>query len=214
MKKICHVILSSMLFVVFVFVGSSFAATNKNPTAVGFYLSTFTKGIADEGPKHLSTHGYYYNIYADADVSQFTSALTNKDVIFVHTHGAPGLFQLSPSVYVYGNQIASSSISSNAKLVYLSACKAGLSGSAYGNIGSAMVNKGVDSVAAFTEYISASTDTNGIHRFNSIVVYKLVNGYSIYSALASAKIQIYDETNKYWGADSYIIYGNSSTTIN
>ena len=80
----------------------SAAATSKSTTAVGFYRSDFTKGIADEGPKHLSTHGYSYNIYSDASVSKFKSALTNDDVIFVHSHGAAGLFTLSPSVYVYG----------------------------------------------------------------------------------------------------------------
>ena len=52
----------------------------------------------------------------------------------------------------------------------------------------------------FTENISAITDTDGIHRFNSIVVYKLVGGYSISSALLSAKTQIFKESNKYWGA--------------
>lgn len=214
MKRICYTIFSVILFVAFVFVGSAAASTSKSATAVGFYRSDFTKGIADEGPKHLSTHGYSYNIYSDADVSKFKSALTNNDVIFIHSHGAEGLFTLSPSVYVYGNQIASASISSNATLVYISACKTGLSSSIYGNVGSALVNKGVDSVVAFTENVSASTDTDGIHRFNSIVVYKLVCGYSIYSALFSAKIQIFDESDKYWGADSYIIYGSDSTTIN
>lgn len=214
MKKFYYTIFSVILFVAFVFVGSATAATNKSGTAVGFYRSDFVKGIADEGPKQLSTHGYSYNIYSDAGVSQFTSALINKDVIFIHSHGAEGLFTLSPSVRVYGNQIASSSISSNATLVYISACKTGLSSSTYGNVGSALVNKGVDSVVAFTEDVTAITDTDGIHRFNSIVVYKLANGYSISSALMAANKQIYDESNKYWGADSYIIYGSYSTTIN
>lgn len=59
--------------------GSATAATSKNGTAVGFYRSDFVKGIADEGPKQLSTHGYSYNIYSDAGVSQFTSALINKE---------------------------------------------------------------------------------------------------------------------------------------
>lgn len=214
MKKACHFICIAVFFVVFVFLGSSVAAISESPTAVGFYRSDFIKGVADEGPKHLATHGYSYNIYSDASMSKFKSALINDDVIFVHSHGAEGLFTLSPSVRIYGNKIASASISADAKLVYLSACKTGLSSSTYGNVGSALVNKGVDSVVAFTENVSAITDTDGIHRFNSIVVYKLVNGYSIYSALFQAKIQIFDESEKYWGADSYIIYGSGSTTIN
>lgn len=214
MKKACSFICITVLFAAFVFLGSAAASTSSKPTAVGFYRSDFTKGIADEGPKHLSVHGYSYNIYSDASFSKFKSALENDDVIFIHSHGAEGLFTLSPSVRIYGNQIASASISSEAKLVYLSACKTGLSSSTYGNVGSALVNKGVDSVVAFTKDVTAKTDTNGIHRFNSIVVYKLVSGYSVSSALLAAKAQIYKESEEYWGADSYIIYGSGSTTIN
>lgn len=214
MKKACSFICITVLFAAFVFLGSAAASTSSKPTVAGFYRSDFVKGVADEGPKHLATHGYSYNIYSDASFSRFKSALENDDVIFVHSHGAEGLFTLSPSVYVYGNQIASASIPADATLVYLSACKTGLSSSTYGNVGSALVNKGVDSVVAFTENVSAITDADGIHRFNSIVVYKLVSGYSVYSALFQAKIQIFDESEKYWGADSYIIYGSGSTTIN
>lgn len=214
MKKVCSFICITVLFAAFVFLGSAAASTSSKPTAVGFYRSDFTKGIADEGPKHLSVHGYSYNIYSDASFSKFKSALENDDVIFIHSHGAEGLFTLSLSVRIYGNQIASASIPADATLVYLSACKTGLSSSTYGNVGSALVNKGVDSVVAFTENVTAITDADGIHRFNSIVVYKLVSGYSVYSALFMAKIQIFDESEKYWGADSYIIYGSGSTTIN
>ena len=214
MKKMINLILSTLLFVVFIFVGSVVAATSQSTTTVGFYRSDHTKGIANEGPKHLATHGYSYNIYADASVSQFISALANKDVIFVNSHGSAGMITLSTSSSVTGNQIVASSFLSNAELVYLSTCQTGMHSNTNGNFCSALVNKGVDTVVAFTQNITASTDTDGIHRFNSIVVYKLICGYSVYDALETAKIQIYSESMRYWGADSYVIYGSRTTVIN
>lgn len=214
MKKIGYIVLCTLLLIVFGSIGAIAADVRASGRAVGFYRSDFTDGIADEGPRQLGTHGYAYSIYADSSLSTFISSVTSSTVVFVHTHGSPGCFTLSSSVEVKESDITSRSFSSNAKLVYISACRTGLESSTNGNVCSALVGKGVDTVVAFKEAVSASSDTNGIHRFNSIVVYNLVNGYSIYAALASARTQIFNESNQYWGADSYILYGNYGTMIN
>lgn len=214
MKKVCFYFFCAILLVVSVSMGAIFAEAVSNQSVSGFRRTDFVRGVGYEGPMHLSTKGFSHFIYEDASISTFHEALYSDDVIFIHSHGAAGLFTLSSSTQVTGNMINSFSGTTDAKLVYISACNSGLSSPTHGNVGTALCNKGVDAVVAFEDTVAASTETNGIHRFNSITVYKLVNGYSISIALETAKKQIVSETGTYWGADSYVIYGNGSTTIN
>ena len=212
MKKGLFCFLCIVIFFISATLGSV-TANGATRRVSGFYRSDFVKGVAYEGPNHLAIHGYSQSIYEDGSVNQFRLALINDDVIFIHSHGAPGLFTLSLNTQVSGTMISTMSFSSGTKLVYISACKSGQSGT-LGNVCDALKNKGVDAVVAFKENVGATTDTNGIHRFNSIVVYKLVNGYTIKEAMELAKKQIYSESEKYWGADSYVIYGDGSVTVN
>lgn len=185
----------------------------------GFYRSDFTKGIAYEGPMHLSTKGFLHYIYEDASVQTFRTALYSNEVIFIHTHGSAGYFFLTPTVHVSKAVLDESNTPINSKLVYISACNAGLTSSTSGNVCLALCNKGAETVVGFEDTVAATTGTDGIHRFNSLVVYKLVNGYTISSAMSSALEQfmkeVYEETGEYdtYGADSYVIYGNGYLTI-
>lgn len=80
----------------------------------------------------------------------------------------------------------------------------------------ALRSKGVRTVVAFKDIITAATNSDGIHRFNSLVVYRLVNGDTISDAMESALEQFLNEQTvegRTWGADSYNIYGDFYTTI-
>ena len=212
MKRWIICVLSVFTLIISTAVGAS-VAEGTTKSVSGFYRSDFTKGVAYDGSMQLSTHGYGYSIYSDASTSRFRTELTDSDVILIHTHGSAGYFTLASGVTVSGPIINSMSFSPKTNLIYISACKTGLSGTS-GNVCSALCNKGVDTVAAFEENVTASTDTNGIHRYNSLVIYKLSNGYTISAAMSSAKSQIYAESGNYWGADSYVIYGDSTVKIN
>ncbi len=213
MKKIGFSLLCSVLLVVSITFGAVVAQAASSKSVTGFWRSDFVQGIAYNGTMQLSIKNYSYEIKADASVSEFYSSLANDDIIFIHTHGAPGLFTLSLGTKVTGSMVNSFGGSADTKLVYISACESGASSNVYGNIGTALCNKGVEAVVAFEKRVSAITKTDGIHRFNSLVVYKLIQGYTLSRALSTAKDQIFKETGTYWGADSYVIYGNGSMTL-
>lgn len=210
--------ITALLMVVFFLTGAAVGSMShvnaaQNRLTAGFYRSDFTKGIAESGPKSLSSNGYDYHIYKDGNASDLRSAIINDDVIFFHTHGSAGKFTLSSSVTVTASMIGAMAPVSDAELIYISACKTGLNG-AQGNVCTALQKEGVKSIVAFKNNVSASTDTNGIHRFNQIVVDKMISERGLGESLAMAKIQILEESGSYWGADSYVIYGSGATKIN
>ncbi len=116
-------------------------------------------------------------------------------------------------VNITSNTIISASFSNNARLVYISACKTGANSTSSNNVCNALIYKVVSTVVAFEENISQTTATDGCNRFNSIFVYKWINGYTVYEALRAAKEQIYTESGSYWGTDSYIVFGNGNLTL-
>lgn len=84
-------LLMVVLFLTGAAVGSmSHVNAAQNRLTAGFYRSDFTKGIAESGPKSLSSNGYDYHIYEDGNASDLRSAIINDGVIFFHTHGSTG----------------------------------------------------------------------------------------------------------------------------
>lgn len=216
MKKVINkVILNLCLMVVFcvsfIIGTSSVKAANKR--VVGIYRGDFVKGIAYTGTMTLASNGYTSEMYEDISLQSFLYELMRSDVIFIHTHGAPGLFTFTSSSRITGNEILSKTVDAKVKLFYLSACQSGKKSTTNGNVGTALLEKGVTSVVAFQENISAGSDTDGIHRFNSLVVYRLTKGDILQTALSTALSQLFAESGGYYGADSYIIYGDSSLIL-
>ena len=100
------------------------------------------------------------------------------------------------------------------KLIYISACYTGNGSTTYGNVGQALVNKGTNAVVAFKNTISASTGTNGIHKFNQKVATKLAySHYTLSNSLSQALNEIYAEDGQYWGANYKVVYGNGSISF-
>ena len=216
MKKICFSFFCAVLLVVSSTVGAMIAEAASTKYVSGFWRSDFEKGVGYEGPMHLSTKGYSHSTYEDATVSEFCIALYRDNVVFIHTHGNPGYFFLSPTVHVSASVLSEYSMPANSKLVYISACYAALTSSESGNVCTALRNKGVQTVVAFKDSLTASSSSDGIHRYNSLVVYRLVCGDTISDAMESALEQFLNEQTvegRTWGADSYNIYGNLYTTI-
>ena len=189
-------------------------AASNTYTASGFYRTDFTQGIAYEGPMQFATTlGYSPSVNSNSTVTNWKNITASSRVVFLHTHGLPGLFTLSTSADVTGNSISTMSFSNTPRLVYISACQTGAYSATNGSVGYNLVSKGVDAVVAFTTNVTASTNTNGIHRFNSIVAYKLVHSYTLSNSLSQALTQLYSESGSYWGANSYVVSGTSSITF-
>ena len=81
-------------------------------------------------------------------------------------------------------------------------------------MGSQLYRRGVQTVVTFKGLLSASTNSDGIHRFNSLVMSNFIGGKTIYNSIDTSLDQIYLETGGYHGADSYFIYGNPSLKFN
>lgn len=210
-KSICFVLMGVISLILGLYVGnisSSYASSNR---ATGFYRSDFVQGIAVTGPAQFATHqSYLSNTYSNSTSTNWKSVTQNSKVEFIHTHGASGLFTLTSSTNITGNMVQSMSFSDMPKLIYISACQTGNSSTTYGNVGQALVNKGADAVVAFKTNISASTNYNGIHKFNAKVATKLAfNGYTLTYSITTALNEVYAEDGQHWGANSYIIYGDS-----
>lgn len=177
---------------------SSYASSN---LATGFYRSDFVQGIAASGPAKFTTYqGYSTNTYSNSTSGNWKSVTENSKVEFIHTHGANGLFTLTSSTNVTGNMILSMSFSDMPRLIYISACYTGNSSTTYGNVGQSLVNKGADAVVAFTTTISATTNYDGIHKFNSKVATKLAYYHNTLSYSISAALnEVYAEDGTDWG---------------
>ncbi|SEG41530.1 CHAT domain-containing protein [Eubacterium ruminantium] len=214
MKRICKYAIAIILCFASLFMGAFLGMIEISASsylASGFYRSDFTKGIGYSGPTAFySNLGYSRSTYSNSTSSNWKSVTENSEVEFIHTHGANGYFTLSSSTDISGNMIQSMSFSDTPKLVYISACYAGNNSTTYGNVGQALVNKGVDSVVAFTSTISATSSTNGIHKFNLKVAIKLCyNHNNLSTALSNSLAEIYAEDGEYWGANNKVVYGSN-----
>ena len=206
-RKQCVIILTcfaSLVFGLFFGAISSEAASNR---AIGFYRTDFYSGIAITGPARFSSIlGYSSATYKNSSVSNWKSKTQNSKVEFIHSHGDYGKFSLASGVWITGKNIQNMSFTNKPKLVYISACDTGNGSAENGNVGQALVNKGVKAVVAFKGKIVATTSTNGIHRFNLKVAHKLTyNHYNLSVSLILAKGEIYQEDNRYWGTDHLIV---------
>ncbi|MBQ9700488.1 MAG: hypothetical protein IJV71_07675 [Lachnospiraceae bacterium] len=214
MKKIFFAFFCGLMFVVSVSAGAIIARATSTKTTTGFWASNSVRGIAYEGVMQLSMKGYDYTIMQDSPPVYFYEALKKDDIIFVSCHGAEGLFEIAPDIMLTGNMLEARNVTSNTRLVYISSCYTGKLSSTNGNMLGALMRKGVGTAVGFTRELSATTDYDGSHRFDSIFMYKFSIGYNLNDAIVAAKNQIFNETGKYWGCDSYIIYGNPYITLN
>lgn len=194
--------------------GTMYSQASSN-LATGFYRSDFVSGVAASGPPTFAAHqGYSYSIYSDSSTTNWKNKTQSSKVEFIHTHGNNGFFTLTSSLKVTGNGITGMTFTNTPKLIYISACYTGNGSTTYGNVGQALVNKGTNAVVAFKNTISASTGTNGIHKFNQKVATKLAySHYTLSNSLAQALNEIYAEDGQYWGANYKVVYGNGSISF-
>jgi hypothetical protein len=211
---------STVLFIIICLLSFTMGATTAKAyvslSAKGFYNSSLPSGIAQKSLDMINSAGIGYTTtpcVADSGVYIFKMAMNVYEAVFVHAHGSYGLVTLSASGNnLYGTTVDSwtnGSISS--RLVYLSACKSGTPSDIYGDLPAKIISKGVGTVVSFKQIITASTSTNGIHRFNALAVSNMINGYGVAQAMSLAWITFKAECDaagsSYFGADSYRITG-------
>ena len=186
-----------------------------SPQASGFYRTDHTTGIATSGPLIFQLFlGYSTSYNANSSINNWKSVTQNSDVVFINSHGGNGYFSLASGVMVTGNSVQTMTFSDTPKLIYIAACNAGNASPSYGEVGLQLKNKGVTAVVAFKDTITASTGTDGIHKFNSKVATKLAfNHLTLAQALTQSVNEIYAEDGHYWGADSRKVYGNGSISF-
>lgn len=213
----CIILISCLISLVAGLLLGTLSSHASSYLASGFYRSDFVSGVASSGPATFAVHlGYSSSTHVDSTSSNWKNVTQGSKVEFIHTHGENGLFTLTGglSVTITGNAISGMTFSNTPKLIYISACYTGNGSTTYGNVGQALVNKGTNAVVAFTSTISASTGTNGIHKFNQKVATKLAyNHYSLSTSLSQGLSEIYNEDGKYWGANSKVVYGNDSISF-
>lgn len=168
--------------------------------AKAFAMSSLSISTTDEICEIMCDMGYdatyKYDLYRNA----MKFAFYNSTVIYTHSHGGDSCIQLKDG-YLYATQIDEDQMS-DVDLVYVSACQAG------GTFANALYYiGGANAVVGFTENISATTDTNGIHYFNKQFFTYLNLGYSLTKAKTYALRDIENEYGAYSGADSIEIYG-------
>lgn len=130
------------------------------------------------------------------------------------------MFTLTSSLDITSNgangttSVSGMTFTNTPKLIYLSACNTGNNSSTYGNVCQTLVNKGTNAVVAFKSTISASTGTNGIHKFNQKVATKLAYyHYTLSNSLSQSLNEIYAQDGQYWGANSKVVYGSGSISF-
>lgn len=213
-KRILFSAFCGMMFLVSATVGTIVSQAASTKTTAGFWSSSSVQGIAYTGPTYLAKTGYEYTIWKDAAPYYFYQSLRNDDIIFVSCHGLEGGFEIAPGTQIWGTTIDNQNFTAVSRLVYISACNTGLQSSTKGDVLAALMRKGVTSAVGFEDELSATTDTDGSHRFDALFAYKFVSGSKLNEALLFAKDLIYHDTGSYWGCDSYVIYGNPYLTLN
>ncbi len=209
-KRLCFTV--CIICIASMFLGVISAEAYVSKTIAGYYRSDFVSGIAEAGVQQVLNAGIGYNIssyHVDASAATFKKSLQNREVVLLHSHGSTGYVTLSSTEKVYGTTVASWTDTLSAKLLYLSACKAGAQSSTYGFLPYELTKKGVRTVVSFKENISASSTTNGIHQFNLIAITNMTQGYTVSQSMALAYTTFRGmcTSGNYWGADSYQITG-------
>ena len=161
-----------------------------------------------------------HSTLADPSVSFIKTAMNTHETVFINCHGSYGMFRVqNGGSAIYGTDISSwSNGCLSSKLVYLSACKTGTSSSTYGDVPALLTQKGVETVVSFKDDVTYYTSTDGINRYNELVVTDMVYGYPLYLSMSMAQNSFIAECNSsassypddYFGISSYRIkgYGN------
>lgn len=176
------------------------------------YNSSLSEGLTTPIDNILYMEDYDSTIISDPTVSSMIYYLNNRNIVFHHTHGSPGLFVCSNgniTTTTINNSFSSGELA-NARLIYVSSCQTGRYRTPYGDLVAKLRNKGALCVIAFKENVSASTDYDGIHYFNNLV-FAYARSYSyIYDAIEEATIVYYNSYSWDCGLSSVRYSGNFS----
>ena len=207
MKKMRKMAVSVAVGALIFFVINVYAASG---TCKVYYNSSLAVGESYSINTLLSYIGYSSSVSADPSTTTLNNTIKSSNkIMFIHTHGGPGCLECAGASYLYVTSMTSSGLS----MAYLSACKSAAWSTTYGTSTAYKLNTlGVPRVVGFTNNIYASSQTNGIHRFNLEFFSFLTNGYSLANSAIYAKQALYNAEGSYSGADSVVVYGGSLTT--
>ncbi|WP_434311584.1 hypothetical protein [Hominifimenecus sp. rT4P-3] len=151
--------------------------------------------------------------YSNSSKSTVLNAFGSSKVFHILTHGSAGRFSIgdtSNNIRITYSEIQSKYSSlSNLKFVFLEACSV----AANSNMQDTLKSLGVSSSLAFKDTITAGTDSDGIHYYANRVYYYLAQGRTTSYAALKAKAETYEKYAKYYGSDSYSIYGIDTKLI-
>lgn len=154
----------------------------------------------------LSGRGYSTSVAANPSKSTVKNRIMSGYIFYFSTHGSPGSISCSD-----GSLTAKELAYSPLRMAYLSACQAANSSSTNGSFMTKFEQLGVLQIVAFSQNVSASTSTNGIHYFNYGVFAYLSQGYTLASAATTAKAAVYNAYGSYYGCDSVVYRGGAYT---
>lgn len=206
LKKIASIITMSIILV-FLFSAPLSAASG---SARVFYNTNLTIGVTSSINTKLNGTGYSSTLTADPTTAAVLNSFGNNKVVHVSSHAAPGVLALLNG-NVTANQISNQYTSlPTTKFVFLAGCKTAVSSTTNGDLDNNLYSLGVDSTLAFSQNISASTSTDGIHIFISQFYNQSIdNLYSTSTSASNALSYIYAVTGQYYGANSMVLKGNT-----
>ncbi len=204
-KVIIFAVLISMMIGGFDNIGTSKAATG---SATVYHYNDPSPSGTSLCLAHLSDMGYSTSTIANASNTTLLNAFTQKKVVHIVSHGREdGTGFVTSSGYLRYSDVQGATTSNNCKLVFLQVCYSS-------NMASIIYTKKAQSAVGFTQPVSwiAGTSNTGIKTFAQDF-YRLIEEQhiSVSSAASSAKVLLYSTTGKYWGTDSMVIKGGSTT---
>ena len=146
------------------------AISNRASAATGickvFYLGELGAGQTVSINAGLNSAGYTASVTANPTVNTLTNALmSSSKILYVHTHGAPGLLKCSYDTYVSVPLLPSSGLS----MAYLSACESAAVSTTYGTSSAyKLYSLGVPRVLGFagTVYVGVGNGSQGLDYFD------------------------------------------------
>ena len=179
-----------------------------------YYTTTLGPGTTQSIATLLSQEGYStqraYDVNAPHDRVLYT--LEHKRIFHILTHGLPGRIDVYNGGILYANEITQ--VSSDLKMVFFESCYSAVNGgSGYGRLDTkcrSLSDYTCISIA-FSDTITASNSTDGIHAFALKVYQYLAQGYTASQAVIQAKAYLLATYGTYYGSDYTVVGGQALT---
>jgi len=163
-------------------------------------------GVTSSVKTLLSDNGYSASRYSNKSKSTVISGMAASTVFHILTHGSSGSFSASDGSITASTITGQVSSLSGLTFAFIEACNTGSSSSFLNTLSSL----GVTCSLSFSNEITASSDSNGIHYFTKRVYdWMLVGGYSASNAVIKAKTDTWNAYTAYYGCNYYVLRNNT-----